>query len=186
MAESSWYYTQGGHRVGPVPLGELQSLVASTRVNGQELAWTAGMQDWARVIDLPILRDPGFKRTALADQKPSSSENGDDFDLRLAPATEEMPAPPYVVPRTSLYGPVLLPPRPAATFVNHAEPRGDASDWPVSDEKLVQFEITGELRRHITAAAGLYWILSILTMICGVALLVVAICLFVLVARKDN
>jgi hypothetical protein len=175
--------------MGPVPLSELQSLVASTRVKSQELAWTAGMQDWARVVDLPILRDPSFKRPApptLAPEPSPESPSGDNGEMNLAPATGEVPSPPYVVPRTSLYGPVLLPPRPAATFVDHAEPRGDATEWPISDDKLVQFEIAGELRHQITAAASLYWMLTILTAICGVALLVVSLCLFALIARANN
>src|SRR4051794_7656847 len=115
MADTSWYYTQGGHRVGPVPLSELQSLVASRRVNAQELAWTAGMADWARVVDLPILRDPSFKKPGIplateASAPPlAQAATNAAAESMLAPATDEMPAPPYVVPRTSLYGPVLLP-----------------------------------------------------------------------------
>jgi hypothetical protein len=196
MAES-WYYTQGGHRMGPVPLAELQSLVASTRVKGLELAWTAGMQDWARVVDLPILKDPTFRRPGTpppptpvgAGATPTpveASATEVSTETALSPATHQIPSPPYVVPRTSLYGPVLLPPRPAATFVDHAEPRGDAADWPVTDEQLLQLELTGDLRRSVTAAAMLYWMLTILTAICGVAMLVVSLCLFALVASANN
>ena len=78
---------------------------------------------------------------------------------------------------------MLLPPRPAATLVKHAEPRGDAADWPLDDERLTQFEIAGEFRRPITAAAALYRMLTVLTAICSVAMLVVSICLWTLVAR---
>ena len=79
MADTSWYYTHGGHRMGPVPLSELQSLVASTRMNNQELAWTAGMGDWARVIDLPILRNAPFRQRMLpapAEAKPPTIDSG--------------------------------------------------------------------------------------------------------------
>ncbi len=210
MADTSWYYTHGGHRMGPVPLSELQSLVASTRVNNQELAWTAGMGDWARVIDLPILRDAPFRQRMLpapAEAKPPTIDSAfqptadtaqvagalEASDAKVisiqgssALAAGEMPAPPYVIPRTSLYGPVLLPPRPAATLVKHAEPRGDAADWPLDDERLTQFEIASEFRRPITGAAALYRMLTVLTAICSVAMLVVSICLWTLVARANN
>ena len=177
--------------MGPVPLSELQSLVAGTRVNNQELAWTAGMQDWAKVIDLPILRDPTFRRTAVGFLPAPTDEpakNGDEVPSTLAPLlpATEMPAPPYVVPRTSLYGPVILPPRPAETFVDHAEPRGEASDWPLNDQRIMQFEIAGELRHNITAAASLYWIMMILTGICGIAMLVVSACLLMMLERVRN
>lgn len=52
---SGWYYAQNGERVGPRSLDEVRSMVASGALDADALVWTAGMREWARVGDFPIL-----------------------------------------------------------------------------------------------------------------------------------
>lgn len=58
MTESTateWYYALNGERVGPRSLEEVRSLVASGVLDADSLVWTAGMREWARVGDMPIV-----------------------------------------------------------------------------------------------------------------------------------
>lgn len=58
MTESSateWYYALNGERVGPRSLDEVRSLVAGGVLDADSLVWTAGMREWARVGDMPIV-----------------------------------------------------------------------------------------------------------------------------------
>ena len=52
---TGWYYALNGERVGPRSLDEVRSMVATGVLDGDALVWTAGMRDWARVADFPML-----------------------------------------------------------------------------------------------------------------------------------
>ncbi|HEX3358456.1 MAG TPA: DUF4339 domain-containing protein [Tepidisphaeraceae bacterium] len=161
MSETNWYYTQSDQRMGPVPLEQLQALISRGEVQPHDLAWTDGMEQWARVDHLPILR------------------------VTPQPAAQAAPTPTPVVPIASAppvaarveYASrvVALPPRAQDTLLGYASPTGDTSDWPIDDLQLRRFEQTAELRRKITAAASLYRLLMYLSGIFGGIMFIFAI-----------
>jgi hypothetical protein len=55
---ADWYYGVGGNKLGPVPLGQLEQLVASGQVGPQTLVWHEGMPTWVPVHSLPFLNAP--------------------------------------------------------------------------------------------------------------------------------
>jgi hypothetical protein len=54
-----WYYAQQGQQRGPVELPELQQLLSSGQVSGQELVWTEGMPQWQPAAQVPAVTPPG-------------------------------------------------------------------------------------------------------------------------------
>ncbi len=52
---TEWFYALHGERVGPRSLDEVRSLVANGVLDADALVWTAGMREWARVGDMPIV-----------------------------------------------------------------------------------------------------------------------------------
>jgi GYF domain 2 len=155
MSESNWYYTQSDQRMGPVPLEQLQSLITQGQVNPHDLAWTDGMEQWARVDHLPVLR------SAVQSSAPVS-----------ATVSPVIPVAARVEYASRV---VTLPPRAQTALRGHASPTGDIGDWPLDDLRVGQFERAVALRRKVTAAASLYRLLMFLSGISGGILLIVAL-----------
>lgn len=51
-----WYYAQGGQAQGPVSEIELKHLINSGQVDQATMVWTEGLDDWARVDEVPSFR----------------------------------------------------------------------------------------------------------------------------------
>ncbi len=49
---STWHYSDGRNKFGPVPERELQNLVSSGEITPDHLVWTEGMDDWQPARDL--------------------------------------------------------------------------------------------------------------------------------------
>lgn len=50
----SWYYIDSrGHKQGPYTIEQLLALCRSEKLNAETLVWQAGMQNWARMAELP-------------------------------------------------------------------------------------------------------------------------------------
>lgn len=58
-----WYYTQGGERQGPVPLGKLVQLLRANWVAPDTLVWRSGMAGWLRAGDVPELQGSSIGRS---------------------------------------------------------------------------------------------------------------------------
>ena len=155
MADWNWYYTQHGQRMGPVTLEQLQWMIRDGQVQEKDLAWTDGMAQWTHVSGVPELQShiPVAVNTATAS------------DASIPTATIAEPVA-YFTPVTA------LPPRAKATLAGHANPTGDASEWPVDDARLAQLEQAARLRKRITAAAQLYRMLLALCAIFGLIFLI--------------
>lgn len=50
---SSWYYSVGTERCGPVSNAELKSLFQTGRVSARDLIWKEGFEDWVAIADVP-------------------------------------------------------------------------------------------------------------------------------------
>lgn len=44
--DNSWFYTQGGQRLGPVSADKLRELLATRSINGETPIWRHGLADW--------------------------------------------------------------------------------------------------------------------------------------------
>ena len=55
MAESLWYYADGGGQVGPVPWEQLWRLAQAGAVRPDQLVWTDGMEQWQPAASVPTL-----------------------------------------------------------------------------------------------------------------------------------
>ena len=52
---AAWYYARDGQQIGPYETADLQQLVASGTVRGDDLVWTDGMVDWQPAGQVPFL-----------------------------------------------------------------------------------------------------------------------------------
>lgn len=50
-----WYYDKNGQQLGPVPTNQLQSLIQSGQLRGNDLVWREGMTDWMPLGSIPEL-----------------------------------------------------------------------------------------------------------------------------------
>ncbi len=55
MAESLWYYADGGGQVGPVPWEQLWRLAQAGTIRPDQLVWTDGMEQWQPAASVPTL-----------------------------------------------------------------------------------------------------------------------------------
>lgn len=59
MSEAVWYYAQNDQERGPVTLAELRSLAASGKLQGSDLVWKDGMEDWTSAAQVKgLLLEP--------------------------------------------------------------------------------------------------------------------------------
>ncbi len=56
----SWYYAKNGRQLGPVDLPELRGQVAAGNLGPEDLVWTAGMQSWTPIREVPEINSPGI------------------------------------------------------------------------------------------------------------------------------
>jgi GYF domain 2/Domain of unknown function (DUF4190) len=54
----TWFYAQGGQRIGPVEWETLQDLAASGRLQRSDLVWSEGMSAWQPASWIPDLFPP--------------------------------------------------------------------------------------------------------------------------------
>lgn len=63
MSKSSWYYAHNGTQVGPVTIEELKSLIAEKTLAPGTLVWSAGMENWQPLENvpelMPVTQSPG-------------------------------------------------------------------------------------------------------------------------------
>jgi hypothetical protein len=60
-AAAEWFFTQGGKKLGPVPLVVLKKLSESGRLAPEELVWTSGMENWkpaSQIVELDLGKAP--------------------------------------------------------------------------------------------------------------------------------
>jgi hypothetical protein len=58
---AEWYFTQGGKKLGPVPLIVLKKLSESGKLAAEELVWTSGMENWkpaSQIVELELGKAP--------------------------------------------------------------------------------------------------------------------------------
>ena len=55
MTKDLWYFAQEGRQQGPVSLVELQGMLASARLTGNDLVWRSGMESWSPARGVPGL-----------------------------------------------------------------------------------------------------------------------------------
>jgi GYF domain 2/Domain of unknown function (DUF4190) len=56
----SWYFAQGGNRMGPVSREELQRRVQAGEILPADLVWTQGMEQWQAAGSVPGLFPEGY------------------------------------------------------------------------------------------------------------------------------
>ncbi|HLL88961.1 MAG TPA: GYF domain-containing protein [Tepidisphaeraceae bacterium] len=98
MADA-WYYAQGGHQLGPVPLERLRGMLAAGEVRPDDLVWADGMADWQPARDVEMLR-PADVPPVAADPEPLVAPPAD------APPPQETAAPPWHAPQQPTPGTV--------------------------------------------------------------------------------
>jgi uncharacterized membrane protein len=67
---TEWYYSKAGTQHGPVSETELKQLIANGTVQGADIAWQEGMEDWTAVSEIPALSQP----IAAAPLTPSAAQ----------------------------------------------------------------------------------------------------------------
>lgn len=55
MSANNWYLVLGGQQAGPMSIEEVKSKLASGEANEQTLAFTAGMENWTAISNIPQL-----------------------------------------------------------------------------------------------------------------------------------
>ena len=55
FADREWFAQIGDRRSEPLDFGQLKRLYLSGKIDEAKLVWTAGMQDWKRIVDVPGL-----------------------------------------------------------------------------------------------------------------------------------
>ncbi len=51
---TSWHYERQGHRVGPIPESEIQTLIETSVLHTDTLVWSPGLPDWVPLVDSPL------------------------------------------------------------------------------------------------------------------------------------
>lgn len=60
MSRDLWYYSRDGvEKQGPTPGDHLRSWIGSGHLNGDQLVWRPGLDDWTPIQELPELRPTG-------------------------------------------------------------------------------------------------------------------------------
>jgi hypothetical protein len=57
FASREWYVAIEGRRSDPLSLQQLRELVASRRIDATHLVWSAGMEGWKRIDEIPGLEE---------------------------------------------------------------------------------------------------------------------------------
>jgi amino acid transporter len=169
MADWNWFYTQHGQRMGPVTLEQLQWMIGDGQVQHNDLAWTDGMAQWTHVHELPELQP----------HIPIAANTATTSDTTIPTAALAQPV--------TYFTPVIaLPPRAEANLAGHARPTADVSEWPLNDEYMGQLQRAVTIRRAITWAAGVYWLIFVLSAVGGVGMLIAAVAVFPDTQRYKN
>lgn len=161
MTQDGWYVARDGKRSGPVTFDRLKQLAAAGKVQGDDLVWSDGMEQWVRADAQPELSGISSAATAQAVMPASQSVP------QQAVASQAPGAIGYYEPGGG------LPPRAAATLAAHARPTGDVGDWPLDDIRVQQFQEAVKIRKKVTGAAQLYRALLLLSVI-GLAIFLLA------------
>lgn len=53
--QDRWYYVSGGSECGPVPFAQIQHLIRTLQLTGDDQVWTEGMSSWKLARDVPGL-----------------------------------------------------------------------------------------------------------------------------------
>ncbi|MFT7640500.1 MAG: hypothetical protein ACI9G1_002243 [Pirellulaceae bacterium] len=56
VSDKDWYFAHGDQEKGPITLNQLSELLANGTLQGRDLVWHDGMDDWAAVESLPELK----------------------------------------------------------------------------------------------------------------------------------
>jgi hypothetical protein len=147
VSNARWFYARGSQQTGPVSFDQLRQLAASGQLGPQNMIWAEGTPAWV----------PAGTQAALFAEVVASAA--------VAAAPNTAGALDYFEPAAG------LPPRAAAALRGHGRPSGDVGDWPLDDARVAQFKQTLALRKKITAAAGLYRLFLLLTIIALVFML---------------
>ncbi|MCH7728525.1 MAG: DUF4339 domain-containing protein [Planctomycetes bacterium] len=54
---ADWHYSKGGEKLGPVSQDELLGLLSSGELQGSDLVWSEGMENWAVANSVPELAE---------------------------------------------------------------------------------------------------------------------------------
>jgi hypothetical protein len=177
---AQWYYAKHDERFGPVQEEELRSLLNSGQVDRHALVWTAGMPEWRRASDLPLLA-PELRTEQPVQSQPAQAPISLDPPLAPRAAT-----PISVAAQAASYSGAVqyytpsggLPPRAALTLQGHAPPSGDIGDWPLDDLRISQFQSAIKIRKRVTGAANLYRSLFLLSILASVIMFIATLSMY--------
>lgn len=84
MSETQWYYGKNGQQMGPVSQGDIQQLILTGQLTGDDYIWRAGLDAWAKASDMAEFagllstgQSPSFHSAPTA--APTSSRTVDDI-----------------------------------------------------------------------------------------------------------
>jgi uncharacterized protein (TIGR00266 family) len=86
MAQQQWYMAIGGHQVGPVAQDDVITNLRNGTIDGNTLVFTAGMQNWTALKDVPELAAflSGGSATRLgAVPPPIAGRSAHEIDFRI-------------------------------------------------------------------------------------------------------
>lgn len=68
--QAAWYYERSGQRIGPIPLNEIRTLVASAGLSGSTLVWRSGWAAWKPVHETELGSDLPSAKKSVATPRP--------------------------------------------------------------------------------------------------------------------
>jgi uncharacterized protein (TIGR00266 family) len=83
MSEAQWFLAVGGHQVGPVGESEIVSNLENGSADGDTLVFTAGMDNWTKLRDVPRFRQHLHETPAAVIPPPPPGRRAQEIDFRI-------------------------------------------------------------------------------------------------------
>jgi len=83
MSDAQWFLAVGGHQVGPVSEHEIVSNLQNGSADGETLVFTAGMDNWTKLKDVPRFRDHLKSHAPVPPPPPPPGRRAHDIDFRI-------------------------------------------------------------------------------------------------------
>jgi uncharacterized protein (TIGR00266 family) len=84
-SDTQWFMAVGGHQVGPVSESEIVSNLVNGSADADTLVFTAGMDDWTKLRDVPRLRQHlrGAPSSSTGAPPPPPARQAHEIDYRI-------------------------------------------------------------------------------------------------------
>jgi uncharacterized protein (TIGR00266 family) len=82
-SDAQWFLAVGGHQVGPVGEHEILSNIHNGSADGETLVFTAGMDNWTKLRDVPRFRDHFQKQAPSVPPPPPPGRRAHDIDFKI-------------------------------------------------------------------------------------------------------